>query len=377
MSKIITIITKVVSQQKPQQTKSQAQQKQQESVSFFDEKWSGHQIAKLTGDNAFTDWLQNKDKVCTDGKDDGNIGLWEGVKSFGKGLIGGIPKAMINHPVASAIAIGAGSIATAVAGSAILVPMTALGLVAGVGMAGYGAYKAATAKTDGEAKEALETCGMGVTTAALSTASAGKVLDAAAKEGVQSAQLSEDAGTFTKVKTLFKATPEALKVSGHNAKNTYTMFRFNEKTLLDGTKQKYYEGKVYQEIKPDGTTINYEGKYSKTNTWDLLTDEKVLMKEQSNQKELEMIQSELSRRGYLTNENGQHYVTYLEKEPAFARGLNYADLVNEFESKGWKLEYIVNSDHETTYEFRNGSDIVRVERCGYYNETELAKDRMI
>lgn len=269
-----TITGNVASQKKkPQQAKPQVQQKLQENVSFFDEKWSGHQIAKLTGDNAFTDWLQNKDKVCTDGKDDGKLSFTEGAISFAKGLIGGIPKAMINHPVASAIAIGAGTIATAVAGTAILVPMTAIGLVTGVGMVGYGAYKAATAKTDGEAKQALETCGMGVTTTATTAMNAGKVLDTAAKEGVQSAQVSEDAGTFTKVKTLFKATPEALKVSGHNTKNTYTMFRYNTKTTLDGTKQMYdKDGQLSEEVLSNGTVKTYKNGQLRE---ELLTDGRV------------------------------------------------------------------------------------------------------
>ena len=44
-----------------------------EEVSFFDSRWSGHQIEKLTGKNVVTDWLQDKDKVCTDGKDDGSL----------------------------------------------------------------------------------------------------------------------------------------------------------------------------------------------------------------------------------------------------------------------------------------------------------------
>ena len=281
MSNLAVSTQQVAMQQKKQPAKQQVQQKPQESVSFFDEKWSGHQIAKLTGDNDFTDWLQNKDKVCTDGKDDGKIGLWEGVKSFGKGLIGGIPKAIINHPLTSIAMIGLGAAATKVFGKSILVPMTALGLGTGVWMSGSGIYKAATAKTDGEAKEALETCGMGVTTTALATASAGKVLDAAAKEGVQSAQvhklpgLNKDANIFQKTwhgikqlvvntKQLFKATPEALKVSGHNAKNTYTMLRFNEKTTLDGTKQMYdKKGNLNEELLKDGTVKTYkEGQLS-------------------------------------------------------------------------------------------------------------------
>ena len=175
MSNLAVSTQQVAMQQKKQPTKPQVQQKPQESVSFFDEKWSGYQIAKLTGDNDFTDWLQNKDKVCTDGKDDGKIGLWEGVKSFGKGLIGGIPKAMINHPVASTIAIGAGAVATAVGCTVILEAMAAFGIGGGIVMAAFGVARFATAQTDGEAKRALETCGMGVTTTALSAASLYKI----------------------------------------------------------------------------------------------------------------------------------------------------------------------------------------------------------
>ena len=217
MSNLAVSTQQVAMQQKKQPTKPQVQQKPQESVSFFDEKWSGYQIAKLTGDNDFTDWLQNKDKVCTDGKDDGNIGLWEGVKSFGKGLIGGIPKAMINHPLATAITIGLGTVATAATGGAILPVLGAIGVLTGVGMSGYGTYKAITAKTDGEAKQALETLGMGVTSTALSIASADKALEKAAEAGVESAKVSKDAGIIDKTVQMFKATPEALKVG----KNQY------------------------------------------------------------------------------------------------------------------------------------------------------------
>ena len=206
--------------------KKTVKQPKQEEVSFWDSKWSGHQIAKLTGENDFTDWLQDKDKVCTDGKDDGKIGFWEGAKSLAKGLIGGIPKAMINHPITTAVTVGLGAAATVLTGGAILPVLGAIGVASGVGMAGYGTYKAATAKTDGEAKQALETLGMGVTTTVLSSASAGKALESAQSAGVKSAKVAEDANILTKTAQMFKAIPEALKVSGRNAKislkNVYT-----------------------------------------------------------------------------------------------------------------------------------------------------------
>lgn len=244
--------------------KKTVKQPKQEEVSFWDSKWSGHQIAKLTGDNDFTDWLQDKDKVCTDGKDDGKIGFWEGTKNLAKGLIGGIPKAMINHPVATAVTVGIGAAATALTGGAILPVLGAIGVASGVGMAGYGTYKAATAKTDGEAKQALETLGMGVTTTVLSSASAGKALESAQSAGVKSAKVAEDANILTKTAQMFKATPEALKVSGRNAKislkNVYTMSKYNERTFFDGTKEVYRgkNGQVKRRILPDGTEERYD-----------------------------------------------------------------------------------------------------------------------
>ena len=196
--------------------------KKEESVSFFDEAWSGHMIAKVTGDNDVTDWLQNKDKVCTDGKDDGKIGFWEGAKSLAKGIIGGIPKAVVNHPVATIVAVGVGAAAVTLTGGAILPVLGAIGVVTGVGMTGYGAYKSVTAETDGEAKQALETLGMGMTTTVLSVASADKVLEKAAEAGVKSAQVSEDAGIIEKTVQMFKAIPEALSVSGKNIKANFS-----------------------------------------------------------------------------------------------------------------------------------------------------------
>ena len=212
--------------------------KEEENVSFFNEKWSGHQIAKLTGDNAVTDWLQDKDKVCTDGKDDGKLSLGQYALSLAKGLIGGIPKAIINHPVATIATIGLCAAATTATCGAILPVLGAIGVTAGVGMVGYGGYKAATAETDGEAKQALETLGMGITTTALAVAGSDKALDQAAKAGVKSAQVSEDAGILDKTVQMFKSTPEAIKVG----KNQYYANKLGvtyESYISDG-------GKVYK-----------------------------------------------------------------------------------------------------------------------------------
>ena len=230
-----------------------AVKKKNESVSFFDEKWSGHQIARLTGDNAVTDWLQDKDKVCTDGKDDGKIGFWESAKSLAKGLIGGIPKAIINHPITTAVTIGAGAAAVILTSGAILPVLGAAGVVMGVGMAGYGGYKAATAKTDGEAKQALETLGMGITTTALSMQSAGKALEKAAEAGVKSAQVSEDAGIIEKTVQMFKAIPESLTKS-----EEWTRFNLD----IPVAKICNDEGFVLEKSYGNDSYRQYKGKYT-------------------------------------------------------------------------------------------------------------------
>ena len=240
---------------------SQAQQKQrvkkEEKVSFWDERWTGHQIEKLTGENAITDWLQNKDKVCTDGKDDGKIGFWEGTKSLAKGLLGGIPKAMINHPIATVLTIAGTSVATVLTGGAILPVLGAAGVAMGVGMAGYGGYKAATAKTDGEAKQALETLGMGVTTTALSVASAGKTLEKAAEAGVKPAQINKDANVFQKTIQMFKSIPESLKMSKSWVKSYIKGTPVNIE-LADGRKQVKVKGKVVEETSLEEINRKYK-----------------------------------------------------------------------------------------------------------------------
>lgn len=260
-------------QQQKKQSNAQAKSKQ-ESVSFFDEKWSGYQIAKLTGDNFFTDWLQDKDKVCTDGKDDGKLSFWEGTKSFAKGLIGGIPKMIINHPVMTAATIGLGAAATVLTSGAILPALGALGVVAGVGMTGYGIYGAATAKTDGEAKLALETMGVGVTTAAVSVATADKALEKAAEAGVKSAQVAEDANIFQKTVQMFKSIPEALtkskELSFSYLKGTPVNIEiadgakqnaegaFAENQVIDANKTNTYQnGELVQETIVEGNKTSY------------------------------------------------------------------------------------------------------------------------
>ena len=165
----------------------------------------------------FTDWLNDKDKVSTDGLDDGKISFGEKLKSFGKGLFC-LLKSAINHPILTGATILAGAGLTVLTGGAILPVLVATGLVSGAGMIGYGAYKAATAKTDGGAKQAWETIGGGVFTVGASALGAKSSLKAAERAGVVGAEGAADLNIFQASKQTFKVTPEALKVSGLNAK---------------------------------------------------------------------------------------------------------------------------------------------------------------
>ena len=165
----------------------------------------------------FSDWLNDRDKVCTDGKDDGSISFGEGLESFGKGLMG-IVKGVINHPIATAATVAAGVGLTVLTGGAALPVMIAAGAATGAGMVGYGAYKAATADTDAEAKQAWETMGNGTFALAASVAGAKPALNAASKAGVTSAQGAKNMNAFKATVQAFKSTPEALKMSGLNAK---------------------------------------------------------------------------------------------------------------------------------------------------------------
>ena len=166
---ITTTNDTILSQQKEEvQRKKVEEEKSGVFDGFFDSNWSGKQIAKLTGDNIFTDWLQDKDKVCTDGEDDGKLSLMESAKSLGKGLIGGIPKTIINHPLATAVTVGLGAAAIALTGGAAAPLVFGLGAVGGALTAGNGIYQASKATTDAEAKMAYENIGTGVAFTAVS-----------------------------------------------------------------------------------------------------------------------------------------------------------------------------------------------------------------
>lgn len=163
--------------------------KKEKATITFQEWWSGEKsltstAARRVGWENLADWLEDKDKVCTDGQDDGNIGFKEGAKSFAKGLVGGIPKAIIKHPLISGIAIAAGAAATVLTGGAAAPILWGIGAALTAGSAIANGVKAATADTDAEKKAALEGTGTAAASAVLLGATYGTTMNAAKQAGV-------------------------------------------------------------------------------------------------------------------------------------------------------------------------------------------------
>ncbi len=229
-------------------------------------------------------WVQDKDKICTDGLDDGKISAKEASISFGKGLIG-VVKSAIKHPIVTGLTIAAGAALTVATGGAALPVMVAAGATLGVGQIGYGAYKAVTAKSDGEAKQAFETMGNGTFAVAASTVSAKGALNAASKAGVTSAQGAEKLNILQATRQCIKSTPEAITQSGLNIKGNFLTattgtVHANSNTLRKGQVQymsKANEAQAYR-FNPNGTPeeivqnnpgvfIGKDGGYYVQNKW--------------------------------------------------------------------------------------------------------------
>ena len=184
----------------------------------FSEWWNGEKsltstLARKVGFDGFADWLEDKDKVCTDGKDDGKLSFGEGTKSFFKGLIGGIPKAIIKHPLITAGTIGLGAGIMALTGGAAAPLLWGLGALFTVGSAAVNVYKASTAKTDAEAKMALEGTGTAAQSAVLLGLTYNSTMLAASKAGVKT-----DGGILQTMKS-------SAEVSVQNAKGNYLTWK--------------------------------------------------------------------------------------------------------------------------------------------------------
>ena len=175
---------------------------------------------KSNDKNELKKWLNDEDKICTDGNDDGKLSFKEGATSFGKGLIG-IVKSTINHPFKTLACVGAGVGISVLTGGAALPIMAVAGATIGAGTIAYGGYKAATAETDGEAKQAFETMGNGTFALGTSALGAKGALKAASKAGVDSAANLTTNNPIQNLVNCAKVTPEAASVCLKNAKGNF------------------------------------------------------------------------------------------------------------------------------------------------------------
>lgn len=145
---------------------------------------------------------------CTDGKDDGKIGFWEGCKSFFKG----IGKTVVNTVVGivtdpKKLLLTAGAVALAIVCPPAGVAMAVAGGVAGAVKVGKGIHNAATATTDAAKKSALEDVGGGTLQVGLSAvgAKAGiKAMKTTSGSAMQAAAKAGEKGLGTTVKAFGK-----------------------------------------------------------------------------------------------------------------------------------------------------------------------------
>ena len=163
--------------------------KKEKATITFQEWWNGEKsltstAARRVGWENLADWLEDKDKVCTDGQDDGKLGFKEGAKAWAKGFFGGIPKAMINHPLITGGVLALAAGATVLTGGAAAPILWGLGAAAVAVSGGASIVKAATADTDAEKKAALEGVGTSTAAAAMLGATYNTTMTAAKQAGV-------------------------------------------------------------------------------------------------------------------------------------------------------------------------------------------------
>ena len=175
--------------------------------------------------NGISAWWNDKDKVSTDGKDDGEISFSQTAYSFVKGFCGGIVKAVVKHPIESAITFGAAVGLTAITGGAALPYIIGAGVLLGGYQAGKGVADAIAADNDGDMKQAIEDIGTGVASMGLSAVGVKAANRTAANAGVEGLEGLEDASFLDNVIAFVKSLPEAAKAGIKNAQMKIRQWR--------------------------------------------------------------------------------------------------------------------------------------------------------
>ena len=176
------------------------------------------------------------DGSCTDGADDGKISFGEGAKSFLKGAVKSlIPTSFGDFLKKAAIGVGCAAL-VAVTGGAAAPFLIAGGAIAGGIQAGKGIYNATQARTDAEAKAAMEDVGGGATTIAASVVAGKAYTNATGNALIGKGSLSTYKNAATQsaanVKTNFGNLTSSAKTAASNIKA-------NVKSSFDNFKTKY------------------------------------------------------------------------------------------------------------------------------------------
>lgn len=162
------------------------------------------------------------------------VGFWEGLKSFGKGLIKPIVT-MIKNPLKTALTIGVAAAIIVGTGGAATPFLIALGLGFGLFQMGKGTYNFFSKNTKAERLAALEDVGEGTFTVGASLAGArsyakGTSVGSAVDKNL--AALKEDAGIFSKAGAAAKGYASdaitAVKDAPHAVRQTGSMIMSGE-----------------------------------------------------------------------------------------------------------------------------------------------------
>lgn len=197
-------------------------------------------------ENDSTNFSTSKER-CTDGKDDGKIGLLSAVgnavKGVGKTIVNGVKGMFTNSEGKFSLGktlLSLGTAAVCVAFPAVGVAACAIGGAMGAVQVGKGVYNAATAKTDAEAKEAWQNIGGGAFTVAASVTGA--------KAGVKAVKSTSTAtnglASLDDTATLGQKAVALSKDMVSSTRNQYNTVKTTATAYSNAAKIKYTEAKA-------------------------------------------------------------------------------------------------------------------------------------
>lgn len=194
---------------------------------------------------------------CTDGKDDGKIGIFSAignaVKGVGKTIVNGVKGMFTNSEGKFSLGktlLSLGTAAVCVAFPAVGVAACAIGGAMGAVQVGKGIYNAATATTDAEAKEAWQNIGGGAFTVAASVTGA--------KAGVKAVKNTSTANALSSLDDTATLGQKAVALGKDMVSSTKNQYKSVTQTLSPYAKAVQY--KYQQNVVKNADTSNLSAK---------------------------------------------------------------------------------------------------------------------